>query len=90
MLFRSCDTNEDLVDGKCIEKLTTMKNEGGPNCGPGTHVDQGICIPDRTRDYCYELSQLQAMMIDQYGMESEEYQQFVQRYGETLQSCYSR
>ena len=85
-----CDTNEDLVDGKCIEKLTTMKNEGGPNCGPGTHVEQGICIPDRTRDYCYELSQLQAMMIDQYGMESEEYQQFVQRYGETLQSCYSR
>ena len=39
-----CAPGEQLVDGKCVEKAPTPVV--GPNCGPGTHAEGSICVPD--------------------------------------------
>ena len=39
-----CAPGEQLVDGMCVEKAPTTVV--GPNCGPGTHAEGSICVPD--------------------------------------------
>ena len=38
-----CAPDEEMIDGKCVQKITNVT----PKCGPGTHADGSICVPDR-------------------------------------------
>lgn len=40
-----CAPGEELVNGKCVEKAAPQPT--GPNCGPGTHAEGNICVPDQ-------------------------------------------
>jgi hypothetical protein len=39
-----CPPGETLVNGQCIP---AEPKEQGPVCGPGTHAEGGICVPDK-------------------------------------------
>ncbi|KAG2473859.1 MAG: Ig family protein [Nitrosopumilales archaeon] len=41
-----CASGEVLVNGQCILK------EPEPQCGPGTHEENGLCVPDTTGGGC--------------------------------------
>jgi hypothetical protein len=40
-----CPPGETLVNGQCIAEEPTGVEE--PICGPGTHAENGICVPDQ-------------------------------------------
>jgi hypothetical protein len=46
-----CPPGEELVNGKCVEVGIVEPDEPKPiNCGPGTHAEGGICVPDKKAD----------------------------------------
>ena len=48
-----CAPGEELVDGKCVEVDTGEPPvTQPPACGPGTHAEGGICVPDKEKTGC--------------------------------------
>lgn len=42
-----CGANQELVNGVCMDKEPTA-TPPPPECGPGTHLENGQCVPDKT------------------------------------------